>query len=94
MTIVNCVAVIYVYTQFKSLSKTGSKYILGQWVGGWCTDRRTHIVSYVQLLLLSSCSSGTSGLFVIFSSFIFGIGATFYLMERNMAMIRCVGAAS
>ena len=34
MTIVNCVAVVYVYTQFKSLSKTGSKYILGQCLGG------------------------------------------------------------
>lgn len=53
-------------------------------------DRQTDTHSELQLLLLSSCSSGTSGLFVIFSSFIFGIGATFYLMERNMAIIRCV----
>lgn len=45
--------------------------------------------SFVDIVPLSVL--GTSGLFVIFSSFIFGIGATFYLMERNMSIIRFVG---
>ena len=30
MTAINCFAVVYVYTQFRTLSKTGSKYILGK----------------------------------------------------------------
>ncbi len=31
LSIVNCLAVIYIYNQFSKLRKAGSKYILGQY---------------------------------------------------------------
>ncbi len=31
LSVVNCLAVIYIYNQFSKLRKAGSKYILGQY---------------------------------------------------------------
>ena len=40
LSIVNCLAVIYIYNQFSKLRKAGSKYLLGQ-LAVRCTNSRT-----------------------------------------------------
>ena len=40
LSIVNCLAVIYIYNQFSKLRKAGSKYLLGQ-LALRCTNSRT-----------------------------------------------------
>lgn len=65
LSIVNCLAVVYIYNQFSSLRKTGSKYLLGKistsshvsWLGQECEDVLGVCCVSIQALLASSPSS-------------------------------------
>lgn len=65
MIIVNSLAILYLYNQFTSLKKVGSKYLLGKHL--YCT------ILYYHMCL------GISTLFMIFASFIFGGGAIYII---------------
>ena len=62
LSIVNCLAVIYIYKQFSSLRKAGSKYLLGQQILLCLCDICVEFFVHVAI----------AGLFTIFSSFVFG----------------------
>lgn len=78
---INSLAVIYVYNQFSSLRKAGSKYLLSK-ANTPLSSVLPHPHPHPQSSLLTTHSShithllltGIAGLFTIFASFVFGSG--------------------
>ena len=74
LSIVNSLAVIYIYNQFSSLRKAGSKYLLGQ--------QFSHFLSMTRPYDVMFSIAAIAGLFTIFSSFVFGSTVVNFIDEK------------
>ena len=72
LSIVNSLAVIYIYNQFSSLRKAGSKYLLGQQFSLFILPPYDVMSSFTAI----------AGLFTIFSSFVFGSTVVNFIDEK------------
>lgn len=70
LTITRCMAIVYIYFQFKNLRQLGSKYILGQY-DGMLAGSPSYIDQLYDVNIFLSPSTGIAGLFTVFSSFVF-----------------------
>lgn len=72
LTITRCIAIIYIYVQFKNLRQLGSKYILGEFL---CSNAVKVCPEELDGACIiydrSQFCPGIAGLFTIFSSFVF-----------------------
>lgn len=77
---INSLAVIYVYNQFSSLRKAGSKYLLSMYMN-------THTHTLCVIAVMVGVCTGIAGLFTIFASFVFGSGVV-NLIDETASGIR------
>lgn len=70
LTITRCMAIVYIYFQFKNLRQLGSKYILGQY-DGMLVCSPSYFDQLYDVNIFLSPSTGIAGLFTVFSSFVF-----------------------